>query len=297
MPPNNGIYYRIVAALEKQPGYVFAFGTILLFTGGGTVSVISGLTTGSNTQLAAGTVVALACLALAFATLWLLARVPAAPSKRSGLLNELEHIRKSLDESLIKSDLLITLRFRRIQSAQHGRHIAFLTLSTTFKLENTSKDPKSFPVVAQIDPCRTIKEPIAGGLVAMDMSTNTEAAKHELAFDPKPDARGLSFLVRQDLSIKPETKLLVTWWTDLYPVELPYAEFWASADPIEGLRIEVDVAPGLPLLARADVYRRLAIAQQFVSSHKETRRVFDALGPFLPFQGVFVRVSKVEEAP
>jgi hypothetical protein len=84
----------------------------------------------------------------------------------------------------------------------------------------------------------------------------------------------------------------IIWTTKQFEVTLPYTEFWATADAAIGLEITVISMAG-PLNAEADFYRRDNSPMNFrrYADENGLEYRFTALGAFLPYQGMFVKVS------
>src|SRR5262249_15378493 len=85
------------------------------------------------------------------------------------------------------------------------------------------------------------------------------------------------------------------WQTEEYELDLPYREFWATAHPVLGMTIEIHNRGSEQFAARADCYRLDSDPKKFVRRIDGGKQIYEALGPFLPYQGMFVRVEHRKE--
>lgn len=292
-----GVIKEIVRGLSVQPAYLLIFGVVSLFTGLGTATGVMGLFTSDKPLIGFGGFMLFTSLAAAVLTVKLVQRAgsfsdDAAMNQplRAGLCREIEYVRGLVLEPLLKKDLHFTLYIQGLEEIAQGKRVALVSLSCQYEIVSTSNEVKEFPIVAQVD-ASTLRPALPRArLTVVDRSSGRERLSKEFGFSETKDVRGLHGLFQDTIEVEPNSYYLVDWKTQQYAVDLPYAEFWASANPVAGMSFDVVIAAELPLRAHADVYRRIGSSGKFAEKDLMGTHSIRAEGPFLPFQGIFVRV-------
>jgi hypothetical protein len=210
---------------------------------------------------------------------------------RDAIAQELDVLSETLRMPLIKFDVLLELAVLDLLKDSADRFVARVRLKTSFHLANLSDRPETYCVRGSIDVRKGYDGAISADLRIRDLTRNRDHTV-EVAFEQTSDARGMERWFKKDIDVEANSTVGVSWATKDYEVVLPYTEFWATSDAAVGLEVRV-ISSSHPVLVDADFYRREDSPAQFkrTVSDDGKEKTFTALGAFLPYQGMFVRVD------
>ena len=208
---------------------------------------------------------------------------------RDALREEIKHVYEMVDAPWLKEDLEMVLEIVDYQDPSQGR--AKFRFHGKFRVKNTSHKAVDFVFVTQIDVSRHYTEPVNGELIITNRLDATIFAQCKYTYKPAGDPRGLEHLYRKTFQLPPKAEHVYEWHTDVYEIDIPYAEFWATAHPLMTMKLEVQFNAVKGLLSHGDCYRRLDEPGRFSAKSLGTRYLIHAEGAFLPYQGIFVEIQ------
>jgi hypothetical protein len=193
-----------------------------------------------------------------------------------------------VSQPLVKEDLRFTLWVRGF--CDESKDSVRATLDSEFGLQNLGNTSESFEFAAQVDVAAVAPAALGGHLkvfgegdLLLDVDINFEAGR---------EPTGLQRLYRRRVSIPPKRTVRFEWRTDEFTLALPYTEFWATAHPLVHMKFIINCQAARSLKARAACYRRSDSNTSFTSDVEDAVHTFSAIGPFLPYQGMFISLNK-----
>jgi hypothetical protein len=215
---------------------------------------------------------------------------PVVSAARQGLRRALEAASESIARGLVKQRMHVELVLLSYDAANAQ---AEFQLSVGYDIVNDSTEGCSFTVHAQVE-CRSRNDVVNTGRLLVRTGAVASVDKRILFSRLQPgDSASIQDLFQEPVGLSPGEHH-VQWSCDRYSVGIPYAEFWATAHPLVDMSVRVDLAAAAgELKALADCYR--AEPDSFARSEAVGRYRFEAAGPFLPYQGIAVRVIRTRQ--
>jgi hypothetical protein len=186
----------------------------------------------------------------------------------------------------LKSDLTFNLCFAANDECPD---IADVTLKGSFKLRNRTHDNVPFRFIIEVEVAPGEKDKISGRFAQTDEVT--KLAVTELLIELSAVGHSSIRRYSRTFNLSPTGEYRFEWVIDRYSVQLPYCEFWASAHPLVNMSLSVQDTHG-KLVAETIAYRPAELGEQDDTKKTEDIYKVELPGAFLPYQGVFMRVTK-----
>jgi hypothetical protein len=199
-----------------------------------------------------------------------------------------DKMRALVDEPLLKTNLYSRIEF--LGYADESRKVVRARTRVQYYIENIVHEQADFDFIAQIDVSRHSEEVVHGTLIMRDELGRQVAEENKFVMT-RTGHKGLQRVYRTSMSIPGEASYSFVWLTEEYELDLPYVEFWSTAHPILGMKIEIEAGKCPGLIASAEPYRPTYASAQFRQDLQGTRFTFEEDGVFLPYQGMFLRVE------
>jgi hypothetical protein len=210
---------------------------------------------------------------------------------RKGLIDEIDAIRSQINGPWLKRDLRIELDLAEetVVPSNYTRAV----FSARFLLD--VYEDTDFEFKTQVEVSRRYRQGVKAILNIYDHATgNPTIQAIEFVLDPTTEARGMERLYKRTIPLKGGQSYDFVWRTEPYALDLPYSEFWATGHPVLGMEVAIDTGNIPKLSINAASYRPSSSVVP-ASTTEGTKFSYNAPGPFLPYQGLFIHVERMPQ--